>query len=145
MEPYLIYLAAPYSDPSPSKRNWRVAEIARYAAAMVRDGILVYSPVTHGAGLVSADASLDDEYFKGYWHRHGLAMLRLCDQLHVLTLPGWGDPASFVSTEIARAREMGKPILAREWRSGLPPASPILLRSDSAVLDYQTMQEEQTP
>lgn len=101
----MIYLASPYSDPDPVVRWSRYEAVCRHAAHMLRDGHLVYSPVVHGHAL--AQRGLPGDW--AYWERHNREMLRRCDALLVLTLPGW-ETSRGVQAEVALARALGLPV-----------------------------------
>jgi hypothetical protein len=98
----MIYLASPYSHPDAAVRDARFKEACRAAAAMMRRGELVFSPIAHGHPLT--EFGLPGDW--GYWERHSHAMLLTCSELRVLTLEGWKDSRG-VSAEIDIANDMG--------------------------------------
>jgi len=117
----LIYLACPYSKPwrdsTPGQAEDRSylatrAEDASLAAALLmQDGHSVFSPISHGhaigqearANKIGLGITLDT------WRAVDQAMIRACDAVYVLTLPGW-EMSEGIREEILFARTLGKPI-----------------------------------
>ena len=113
----LIYLASPYSHPNPAKRQWRYELACKVAALLMRDGHLVYSPIVHSHPLTRFRLPAEWDY----WRRLDEEMLRRCDALAVLRLPGWEQSVG-VQAELALAKELGLKIgfverLAWSWDS----------------------------
>lgn len=102
----MIYLACPYSDPDPAVREERFRAVTRAAGHLMGRGALVFSPITHSHPLaVQCGLPLDFEY----WRRWDERLLKSCDELYILTLPGWGESRG-VANEIRVAREWDIPI-----------------------------------
>lgn len=102
----LSYLASPYSDPNLAIREHRYHEALRVTARLLKSGQLVYSPIVHNhpiATIWSLGTSWDQ------WQELDKEMLRRCDKLLVLRLPGW-DRSVGVGHEISIARELNLPI-----------------------------------
>lgn len=117
MNKQIIYLASPYSHPNPAKRQWRYELACKVAALLMRDGHLVYSPIVHSHPLTAYGLPANWEY----WRAMDEAMLRRCDALAVLRLPGWEQSVG-VQAELALAKELGLKIgfverLAWSWDS----------------------------
>lgn len=102
----MIYLASPYSDPDPLIRKARYEAACDRTTRMLQDGALVYSPIAHSHAL--AERGLPGDWF--FWADHNRAMLKRCDALVVLTLPGW-ERSEGVRAEIEIARTL--PIAVR--------------------------------
>ena len=104
----LYYLAAPYSSPSPEQGDQAIISARREEQVrdtmlrLLRDGLVVYSPISHSAGIADAMHTLR-------WYAHGLRMLRACTDIIVLQLPGWEESVG-VSLERAAAEKWGKTI-----------------------------------
>ena len=98
----ITYFAVPYSDPDPTVRRERfhIANLA--AAALIRRGIFVYSPISH-THPIAVDGALDIGWT--CWRNLDLEMLRRCSRLLVLELPGW-DTSVGVQAEIAEAQRL---------------------------------------
>lgn len=103
----IAYLACPYTDPDPRVKEMRLLLVTRVAFDLMRQGVMVYSPLTH-------NVPIDQLGMHGNWvtwkdFDHG--MLRRCDRIIVLRLPGW-EKSPGVAAEIACAKEQGLPV---EW------------------------------
>lgn len=81
----LIYLASPYSHPDPLVREQRFRSVCEEAGRLTQEGILVYSPIAHNHP-VSEFFELPGDW--GFWKPICEAMLRRCDELWVLDIPG---------------------------------------------------------
>lgn len=113
----LIYLASPYGHTKPLElRQARYEAAVEAEAAMMNAGLMVYSPIVHrhpGAlrGLYPHDWE--------YWRRFDELILSRCDEVHVLTLPGWRESIG-VTAEIEIAERMRKAVRyiePRDWQS----------------------------
>jgi len=101
----MIYLASPYSDPDPTVREQRFEAACAMAAAMLRVGQAVFSPIVHSHPLVAYGLPTD----WAFWQRVDVEHLRRCDGVAVLMLDGW-DRSSGVREEVCLALELGKPV-----------------------------------
>ncbi len=101
----MIYPASPYSHPDPAVREQRFRAACRLAAAFLRAGMLVFSPIAHSHPLVEFGLPTDWRF----WERYDRAHLERCDEVVVLMLDGWKESAG-VQAEIRFARELGKPV-----------------------------------
>ena len=94
MKQGIIYIAAPYtshratSAERGAEQHARFTVITRYAAAQMRDGWAVFSPITHGHPIWMHSGCELDASAAG-WAEVNLAMLRASRSLHVLRLKGW--------------------------------------------------------
>lgn len=103
-----IYLAVPYSDTQEGTREQRFLWVSQIANHKMRDGCLVYSPITYGHTLASF-GNLPTDF--AFWKEHCLSFLRLwAEELYVLTLPGW-ECSCGVASEIKEAKKLGIPII----------------------------------
>jgi len=101
----MIYLASPYSHPDPAVREQRFRQACAAAAALLRAGHAVFSPIAHSHPLVEYGLPTD----WSFWERHDREHLARCDEVVVLLLEGW-EESHGVQSEINIAQEMGKPI-----------------------------------
>jgi hypothetical protein len=104
--PEIIYLASPYSDPSPVVREHRYQSACRAAAHLMQQGHIVYSPIAHMhpiATLCDLPTGWD------YWRRIDEAFLAVCAKLCVLMLHGWEESAG-VQAEIQIMSQAGKSV-----------------------------------
>jgi hypothetical protein len=103
------YLAAPYSDPNPQVREKRYESACRAAAELTREGKTVIAPTVYGHHICRYGLPTNWQF----WQKHDERLLGLCDEIIVLTLPGWRESIG-VNVEIAAARTMGKPVTFME-------------------------------
>jgi len=107
MKNKLIYLAVPYSHPDRRIREQRYYEVTKFAGELMQEGYLVFSPITHSHPIAChVDLPKDFEF----WERFCLEILKRCDELWVLCLPGWTTSVG-VRAEIAKAKELGMEIV----------------------------------
>ena len=99
----LIYLAAPFSHTNPDVSRWRLEEVNRYAANLLSQGRLAFSPLSHGAQLDSPDIP------DSVWYELGLRIMESCDELWLLALDGW-EGSEGVRMELERAWELDIPV-----------------------------------
>lgn len=99
----MIYLASPYTHDS------RRVVLARYraalscAAALMRRGEIVLSPIAHSHAIAEAH-ELPTTF--DFWMRYNFAWLDACTALVVLAIDGWRESRG-VQAEIARAQARG--------------------------------------
>lgn len=98
----LIYLASPYSNPSPEIRAYRYRKAIECAADLIKQGYLVFSPIAHSHGI----ALRLGKDFKGFenWREFDLRMLASCDILVVAEIRGWEESCG-IKIEIRKARK----------------------------------------
>jgi nucleoside 2-deoxyribosyltransferase len=110
--PCLIYLASPYTPINGESIGDRVAAACRAAAKLMRDGYSVFSPVAHSHMICEY---MPDVYRldHAFWMRQDLAVLRHCDVVTVLKLPGW-ERSKGVGIEINEAVALGKAVTYME-------------------------------
>lgn len=101
----VAYLATPYSHPDIriQELRWRVVNWMAYW--LIQQGQYVYSPITHNAPFHEwgAEAAFES------WRAFDCSMVSRCDQLIVLTLPGWRESIG-VTAEIEHAANLKIPI-----------------------------------
>jgi nucleoside 2-deoxyribosyltransferase len=99
----MIYLASPYSDPDPAVREQRFQAACWAAAALLRAGHIVFSPIVHCHVLVEHGLPTD----WAFWQHADREHLKRCDEVVVLMLDGWEESAG-VQAEIRTAQDLGK-------------------------------------
>ena len=102
----MIYLCSPYSHPDPTVREARFHAARAQAAAMLREGIQVFSPIAYSHSLV--ECGLPVEWH--FWERLDRVLLEICSEVQVLMLDGW-EESQGIQAEICLARELGKPVI----------------------------------
>jgi hypothetical protein len=106
----VIYLASPYSHPDGSVREARFRAACEKAAALLRAGTLVYSPIVHSHPL--AALGLPGDW--AFWAAHNQHMLGLCSALVVLQLPGW-EQSRGIDAEVEMAQALRLPVRYEAW------------------------------
>lgn len=105
-----IYLATPYSDPSPEVCQARFEAANKAAAEIMREGHIVFSPISHSHPIhIQCDLPGDWEF----WKRFDESFIDWCDELWILALPGYQESKG-ISMEIGIAIALNKPIRMRE-------------------------------
>lgn len=102
----LIYLASPYSHEDRAVRNERFAMACIAAATMMRQGMMVYSPIAHTHSIAECGELPKGHQFSREFDER---MIATCDELWVLMLPRW-EKSDRVRRQVEYARSIGKPI-----------------------------------
>ena len=95
----MIYIACPYWNDSEDIRKYRRKKAIEYSIVLIKQGFLVYSP------LLYTERFEKDNTKEGYWLRHGIEMVKGCDEMRVLCLAGW-EQSGGVQGEIKKAEEL---------------------------------------
>lgn len=103
----IAYLACPYSHHDPRMKAWRHQVANQVAFDLIKQGIFVYSPLTHNIPLNQMGIHGNWQTWKAFDH----AMLSRCDRLIVIKIDGWEESIG-VTEEIAFAKENNIPV---EW------------------------------
>lgn len=103
----MIYLASPYSDPSPHVREHRFLLAQHFAAYWLRLGSPIFSPIVYCHDMAIAHALPTDFTF---WREFNRKMLERATDLWVLKLPGW-EESSGVQSEIQMAKARNLPVV----------------------------------
>jgi hypothetical protein len=101
----MIYLASPYSHPDPSIREARFKAACGAAAAIIRSGQHVFSPIAHSHPIAAYGLPTD----WSYWEKAARAHLKTSAEVVVLTLDGWQESLG-VAAEVCIATELGIPV-----------------------------------
>ena len=102
----MIYLASPYSHDDPAVQEQRFQQVCRVAAAMMRDGQHVFSPIAH-THPIAQHGDLPGHW--QYWEAFDRWFIERCEKVVVLMLPGWKESRG-VQAEIRIAEELGIPV-----------------------------------
>lgn len=102
-----IYLASPYSHENETVRRERFEAVSKYAANMIEQGVIVYSPISHthpmfiygNVGTMGFD----------YWQKVDKLFIDLCDKMCVLKLTGW-EESKGIQAEMEYALRIGKKV-----------------------------------
>lgn len=110
----LIYLAAPFTSPNKVEMAKRHLAVVNITTEFMKLGYVVYSPIAVGP-TVEGDIKWTHEQ----WLDYDRQILRHCDEIHVLMLPGW-DKSKGVLLEIEMAKEFGMPVKYVDIKPFLP-------------------------
>lgn len=106
----LAYMASPYSDPDPEVRLKRFHEACKAASELMQLGYLVFSPICHSHSIaVGWGLPLGFDY----WEALDRRMIAACDEVVVLTIPGWQESKG-IAAELKIAAELGKPVYSSD-------------------------------
>ncbi len=107
----LIYLATPYSHHDPDVQQQRFVAACQVAGDLMNRGRLVFSPIAQ-SHPVACECGLPGTW--EFWERYDRAILRACDRLVVVKMPGW-EQSRGIAAEIRIMRELGKPVEFMEF------------------------------
>ncbi len=109
----LVYLASPYSAKlkdgtvDHETQALRAEQVSAAAALLAGMNVMVYTPIAHGHAI-NRYSTLDGSW--EVWGRHCLRLLRTCDELWVLMLPGWAESRG-VQAEVDEANKLGMTVM----------------------------------
>jgi hypothetical protein len=107
----LIYLASPYTHKDEAVMESRYLRAMECRAAMMRDGLHVYSPIVD-CHAMSRRCTMPSTW--EYWQAFDELLISRCDRLWVLTIDGW-DKSVGVTAEVQIAERLKKPLDFIEW------------------------------
>ena len=81
-----IYLAAPYTNKDPIVVEYRVKQINCAAAQIMRDGHIVFSPISH-SHYIAMQEDLPKTF--EWWVKQNHAFIEWADVVMVLKIEGW--------------------------------------------------------
>lgn len=109
----LVYLATPYTHADPKVCEARFRAVNAAAAKLMRDGLKIFSPISHSHPIAMAgELPIGWEF----WREFDWAYLTHCHKIIVLKLDGW-ETSTGVTAELAFARELGLEILGMDPNS----------------------------
>jgi hypothetical protein len=109
----IIYLACPYTHPDHTVRAKRFRLATAAAADLIRQGHIVYSPITMTHPIDVLMAGDTNTLGSDYWVEFDEAFMAMCAEMVVLQIEGW-DKSNGVQREIDYFRSRGKPIHFRK-------------------------------
>lgn len=83
----LIYLASPYSAPTPRERTRRFKKVCKKAAELMEQGLTVFCPIAHSHAIETI--GMDDLKDGDFWLKQDFAILENCSKIMVYMMPGW--------------------------------------------------------
>lgn len=99
----IAYLAVPYTHEDPEIMRERFLKVNIVAAHLIRDGEIVFSPISHCHPMAEV---LDLPRDWQYWDKFDRAYMECCYKLYVLMLDGW-EESKGTQAEIKIAKELG--------------------------------------
>lgn len=103
----MIYLACPYSHPDASVRQQRFEAACRHAAKLIREGEVVFSPLSHSSPI--ADLGDLDPLSHAIWMPQNWWFVCHAEKVVVLRLEGWEESRG-VQQELRWARQLGRTV-----------------------------------
>jgi hypothetical protein len=103
----MIYVASPYSG-TEEEQITRFVFVASYVAHLISKGIVAFSPIVHNHTVVTLCVEQLPTGWE-FWQKYDSDMLKRCDELYVLKLPGWEESVG-VNAERELAKNLGIPI-----------------------------------
>ena len=98
-----VYLACPFSHKNPMVRKRRVFISTMCAAMILKNGYMVYSPLTHTSSIAEFLPPENECSWK-YWKDISLTFVDWADELWVIMLNGWQKSIG-VAAEIKHANK----------------------------------------
>lgn len=123
----MIYLASPYSSIRKFKLKDRYDAVEEAVALMIKEDMMVYSPIIHHHHL-AIKYNLPKEF--DFWQERDFYFIEFCKIFLILQLEGW-KYSTGVEKEYKYAVERGKPIryiTTKELKD--PHFSPYMLREE---------------
>lgn len=105
----MIYIASPYTQQEGEHSTIvysRYEAVTDYCTYLMHYGEIFYAPITFTHNWAIAQNLPTDANFWGAFNTH---YMNLCDELHVLMLPGW-ETSKGVQHEIKFFTDRGRPI-----------------------------------
>lgn len=110
-----IYLACPYSHDDSLVKKARFNRINRVAAILMKQGFIVFSPISHSHPIALTN-DLPGDF--AYWQKWNRSFLEWCEVFVIAKLKGWEDSIG-INGEREIVQELKKPII--EIDPYLPP------------------------
>ena len=105
----IIYLACPYTHPDGRIREERFRSATEVAADLIRQGHIVYSPITMTHPIDVVLAGTGSTLGSDFWVSFDEAFMDACSEMVILKVDGW-DKSAGIKREIAYFKKQGKPI-----------------------------------
>jgi hypothetical protein len=98
------YLACPHHHPDSKVMEYRQMKATQIAAALIREGVVIFSPLSHCQNMLNLPWSWE------FWEHQDRPFVEMSERLLVLCLPGWKQSKG-VQKEIELAKMMSIPIM----------------------------------
>jgi hypothetical protein len=101
----MIYLAGPYTDKSKSVMEGRFESLNKVAAALMREGHIVCSPISMNHPIAKYGLPMTWDF----WEKYDIFFLKVASAIYVVKLKGWEDSVG-IKGELKIARNWGIPV-----------------------------------
>lgn len=101
----MVYLAAPYSDPVKAVVEYRMQGFCEVDAILMERNVFTCSPLSKH--FILQYRALPGDW--AYWGGYSENMLKRCDSMIIITMPGW-ETSTGVAGEIEIAKRISIPI-----------------------------------
>lgn len=112
----MIYIASPYSSPILEAQTRRFERARAFVAHCFMNDMAAFSPIVYAHEMAGDFGFKTDAQS---WLRFNSDILRRCDALFVLRLPGW-DKSKGVQLEVNQAKVLLMPVA--HWNEDFSPA-----------------------
>jgi hypothetical protein len=102
-EKKIVYLASPYTDPSPDVEEARYQEALKAAAYLTAQGYKVFSPIVH-CHPIRKQYDLPGDW--NYWKEYDEAFLSISKKMFIYQLDGWKQSKG-LSEEVILCNQLG--------------------------------------
>lgn len=99
----MIYVGSPYSHRDLDVVKYRIDRFTKFMASLIESGKHPVSPLMNH--LLSGYTEINFPLTWEYWQEYSYKMLSACDELYILTLPGWKESTG-VQAEIKLAEKL---------------------------------------
>ena len=94
--PRIIYLACPYTDASVDVRELRFNAATRAAAALIKQGHIVFSPITMSHPIDVVLAGERGTLGSDFWVAFDEAFMSFCSEMAILRIQGWDESPGII-------------------------------------------------
>ena len=108
----IIYVASPYTDDDPKVREARYVAVRDFVGKWTDGATVYFSPIVYAHEIAKSNKLPGDAAF---WFEFNFRMMKVCDKVIVLQLPGW-EKSVGVASEIAYAKSHDKPLQYRAYQ-----------------------------
>lgn len=102
----LVYLAGPYSHPDLSVRCDRFKRLNRIAGRLIKEGLLIYSPISH-SHPIGIECGMP--FYYEHWRAVDEMMIEKCEHFIVAQIGGWRESIG-VRAEVLYAQKCNIPL-----------------------------------
>lgn len=105
----IVYLASPYTHEERAIKERRFRAATEAAAALIKKGYIVYSPITMTHPIDVMLAGEGATLGSNFWVSFDEAFMDACSEIFVLQIEGW-ENSDGIRREIEYFKKQGKPV-----------------------------------